>query len=301
MFLNNRASTRSILANNENSTAVPRSKSFGENGSKKAAFNENTMKTPHRNKDKASSSKNGQTTQRRRRALGDISNRKTVGSGGGGGKGGVTLKQTTSNIAAQGSLKPGNSKVLFPSSSMKNRTAQVKFAKTPASKNTATNKARLKGGSVMKSVNTKPKQRASSAEYGGVFGATTRWSNVDIADESRSPSDLVPDEELNMVSDLRDEVLERRKKASDERDRLDLARCDEQLMEQVHAFHEANDRDIAEMGTMLGNCDISGEEADDQWDLLDQKLPWEEEDEICDPTEERRLSGSDPYSLWGDM
>mmetsp|Transcript_7013 Transcript_7013/g.12705 ORF Transcript_7013/g.12705 Transcript_7013/m.12705 type:complete len:301 (-) Transcript_7013:348-1250(-) len=300
MFLNNRASTRSILANNENASAAPRSKSSSENGIKKAAFNENAMKTPHRNK-KAASSKNGQTTQRRRRALGDISNRKAAG-GGGGVKGVVVLKQTTSsNITIQGSLKPGNSKALFPASSTKNRAAQVKFSKTPASRSTTSNKARLGGGSGVKSANSKPKQRASLAEYDGIFGATTRWSNDDLVDESRSPFDLVSEEELNMFSDLRDETLERRKKESDERDRLELERCDKQLSEQVHAVHEVNDRDIAEMGTMFESCAISKEEEGDQWGFLDQKLPWEEEDESHDPAEERRLSGSDPYSLWGDF
>ena len=36
-------------------------------------------------------------------------------------------------------------------------------------------------------------------------------------------------------------------------------------------------------------------------DLLESKLPWEEEDGgIFDPAKERRLSGTDPESLWGD-
>mmetsp|Transcript_28059 Transcript_28059/g.51764 ORF Transcript_28059/g.51764 Transcript_28059/m.51764 type:complete len:298 (-) Transcript_28059:163-1056(-) len=297
MFLNNSASTRSILTNNENATSIRRSKSIGENGTKKAAFNENAAKTPHRNKD-AASSKGGQTTQRRRRAFGDISNRK--GAGAGGGKGGVVLKQTTSNNATQGSLKPGNNKVLFPSSSTKNRTAQVKFSKTPSTKSAATNKSRLGGGSGMKSASSKPKQRASSTEYDGVFGATTRWSNDDVAEESRSPFDLVPEEELNMVSNLRDEISERRQKEDDERDRLELERCEEQLLELGRAVHEVNKKDMEEMGTMLGSCGMYGEDGD-EWDLLDQKLPWEREDEINDPAEERRLSGLDPYNLWGDI
>lgn len=292
MFLNNPASTRSILANNENATTGPRPKSLGDNGAKKAVFNENAMKTPHRNK---ASSKNGQTTQRRRRALGDISNRKVAG-GAGGGKGGVALKQTTSINATQGSLKSGKS--LFPSSSAKTRTAQVKFSKTTAAKGVATNKARLGGGIGAKASDSKSKQRTSSAGYDGVFGATTRWSVDDITDESRSPFDIVPEEELNMVSDVQDEILECHKKKNDERDSLEQERCDKQLLEQICAVHEVNDREIAEMGTMIGSCAIS---RDDPWDLLDQKLPWEEEDEINQLSEERNLSGLDLYSLCDDI
>mmetsp|Transcript_11190 Transcript_11190/g.24609 ORF Transcript_11190/g.24609 Transcript_11190/m.24609 type:complete len:286 (-) Transcript_11190:73-930(-) len=285
MFLNNPASTRSLLTNNENAPSIHRSKSIGGNGTKKAAFNENAVKTPHQNKDASSKAKGGQTKQRRRRAFGDISNRKSSGGGSGGGKGAVVLKQTSSNNATQGS---------------KNRTSLVKFSKTPSTKITATNKARLGGGSGMKSANSKPKQRAPS-EYDGVFGATTRWASDDIiADESRSPFGLVPEEELDMVSNLRDEMSDRRQKESDERVRLELVRCEEQFLEQMRTVHEVDEKDVDGLGSMLGSCGISGNETD-KWDLLDQKLPWEEEDGVYDPTEERRLSGSDPYSLWGDI
>lgn len=293
MFLNNPASARSILANNENATTIHRSKSIGENGSKKATFHENTAKTPHCNKD-AASSKGGQNTQRRRRALGDISNRKSAGGGGSGVKGGVILKQASSNNIT-GPLKSANSKVLFPSSSTKNRTAQVKFSKTPSANN-ASSKARLGGGAGLNSSNPKPKQRAPTSEYDGVFGATTRWAREDIAGDSRSPFDLIPKEELDMFSNFRDEIQDRQKKESDERDRLELERCEEQFLEQV------NDIDIDGLGNMLGgSCDITGDDPTDEWDLLHQKLPWEEEDGVYDPAEERRLSGSDPYSLWGDI
>lgn len=287
MFLNNPASTRSLLTNNENTTSIRRSKSIGENGMKKAAFNENAVKT-HGNKDAASSkAKGGQTKQRRRRAFGDISNRKASGGGAdSGGKGGVILKQSSSNNnATQGSKKSS-------------RTSQVKFSKTPSTKSTATSKARL-GGSGMKSANSKPKQRASS-EYDGVFGATTRWASDDtIADESRSPFGLVPEEELDMVSNFRDEMFDRQQKESDERVRLELVRCEEQFLGQIRAV-EVEKKGVDGLGSMLGSCGISGNETD-EWDFLDQKLPWEEEDGDYDPTEERRLSGSDPYSLWGDI
>lgn len=270
----------------------PRSKSVGENGAKKAAFNENAVKTPHRNK---ASSKNGQTTQRRRRVLGDISNRKAA-PGVGGGKVGVALKQTTSINAAQRFLKPG--KALFPSSSAKTCAAQVKFSKTTAAKSVATSKARHGWGSGVKGANSKLKQRTSSAGYDGVFGATTRWSVDDITDENRLPFGIIPKEELNMVSDLQDEMLERRKKKKHENDSLEQERCDKQLLEQICAVHETNDKDTTEMGTMLGSCGISG---DDPWDLWDPKLPWEEEDQINQPSEERSLLGTDLYSLWDDI
>jgi len=283
MFLNNPASARSLLANNENAASVHRrSKSIGENATKKASFDENAVKMPHRNKDASSKgTKVGQTKQRRRRAFGDISNRTASGGGSGGGKGGAISKQASSNKNAQGSRT--------------NRTSQVKFSKTPSSKSTGTNKARL-GGSGMQGANSKAKQRTSS-EYDGVFGATTRW--MDDVDECRSPFGLVPKEELDIVSNLRDEMMDRQQKESDERVRLELARREEQFLEKIHDAHEVN-KDVDGLGSMLASCGISGNETD-EWDLLDQKLPWEEEDGVFDPTEERRLSGSDPCSLWGNI
>lgn len=253
MFFNNHVSTRSILTNNENAT-VRRSKSNGENGTKKA-FNENSVKTPLC-KD---GSKSVQTTQRRRRAFGDISNRKAAGAAGGGK--GTVLKQKAFNDATQGLLKPGNSKVLLPQSSNKNRIAQVTFSKTPSIQ--------------LKSAASK---RESSTEYDGVFGVTTRWSN-ELSGESRSLFDLVPEDELNLVSDFRDEMMERRKKESLERDRMELERCEEKLLKQLNNFHQVNEKDIEEMGTMAATCGIYGEE-DEELDLWNQTLPWEEEDEI---------------------
>ncbi len=305
MFLNNPAPTRSILNNNENSTAGLRAKSIGgENGGgglKKTTFNENSVaKTPHRNKD---ATKGGQTTQRRRRALGDISNRKGGGGGATGGKGGVVLKQQSNNTTTQSALKLGNSKVLFPSSSTKSRTSQVKFSKTPSTKSNTSNKARLGGGSGVKSTtSSKPKAKQSNSldEYDGVYGITTRWADdVNHGDETRPPYGLVPEEELFMAENIRDEMQERRQKEKEERDRLEDERHEALLDASVQAFHEQNDRDIAEMGTIQ---DILGEDDNNGWDLLDKKLPWEEEDgSTFDPTEERRLSGADPFSLWGDI
>ena len=295
MFLNNPATTKSILTtNNKNATAVHRSKSIGgENGTKRATFNNNNnnaVKTPHRNKDGAVPSKGGpQTTQRRRRALGDISNRKGAAGGGGGGngvanKGGLVLKQQSSSLKS------------------------VKFSKTPSNKSTAT-KARggsgVKKGSTSNST-TKSKQRqqqsqgeSSTDEYDGVFGVTTRWSNFDIEDERgrSNPLDLFRDEdELDFVDKFREEMWDEERKEREERDRLDDERDERRLEEMIRSVDEQNEKDMEELALRNGDEGIVA-------DLFDQKLLWEEEEEEggYDPAEERRLSGSDPYSLWGDI
>ncbi len=52
---------------------------------------------------------------------------------------------------------------------------------------------------------------------------------------------------------------------------------------------------------LMDHCNILEEEEDEQEALWELKISpaWEEED--FDPTEERRLSGTDPVSLWGDI
>lgn len=292
MFFNP-ASTRSTLANNENATVL-RSKYNGEHGTQKAASHENNVKTPYPNKSKdGASSKSGQTSQRRRRAFGDISNRKAIGAAGGG-KGGALPKQKAPNNATQGLLKPGNSKVIIPSSSTKNRTAQVKFVKTPSTKSVAANNSRhgFGGGSRLKSAGPKRELHTSLTDYDGAFGVTTRWSKDDIAEESRLLFDLVSEDELNLVSNLRDEMMDRRSKESCETDRLELERGEEQLLEQIREVREVN---VEEMGTMLATCSICREE-DEKLDLLNENLPWEEDDDFSEAS-----PGLDPDSLWGDM
>ena len=323
MFLNNPvASTRSILNNNENvNSTFHRSKSMGgenNNGTviKKTTFNENNVKTPHRNKELGGNNNNnggaGQTTQRRRRALGDISNRKGGGGNnkgggaiaGGGNKGGVVvLKQQQKSVG-------NNSNV--SSSSSKNRTSQVKFSKTPSSKSNT--KSRLGGGinygsGGLKSANSKPKQQqTTSSEYDGIFEATTRWADdVNIDEIDRSPYTLVPKDELDIIDNLRDEMSNRRKKVKDDNDRLEDERDEEEFMKCISAVHETNIKDIAKLGEEDDAPDVM--EGDDDkvvekeaWEFsLDDKLPWEIEDGDYDPAEERRLSGSDPFSMWGDI
>merc|ERR1712194_795340 len=147
---------------------------------------------------------------------------------------------------------------------------------------------------------SKRDQHTSSTDFDGVFGVTAQWSNDNIAEESRLLFDLVPEDELNLVSNLRDEMMDRRTKESCEAGRLELERGDEQLLEQVLEIHNVNEKDIEEMGTTLATCSIYGEK-DEGLDLLNQKLPWEEEDETCISSEGRHSLGLDLYSLWGDV
>jgi len=292
MFLNNPAPTRSILNtnNNENATSFHRSKSLGGGGEnnnnimkKKTSFNENSVhKTPGHSKQLNGG--NGQTTQRRRRALGDISNNRKGGLGGGGsGKSGGSLvlkKQSTTNT--------------------KNRTSQVKFSKTPSAKGpNTTNKSRQLGnneGGGLKSINSKSKQLSSTntqssttTDYDGIFEATTRWADdVNECETDRSPYDLVPKEELDMVSNIRDEMAENAQIQRDENDRLENEHDDELFRKSIRSVSEADGLSGNDLGFGIN---------DDP--LFDDKLPWETEE--YNPTEERRLSGNDPLSLFGDI
>merc|ERR1711957_354704 len=74
------------------------------------------------------------------------------------------------------------------------------------------------GGNGFKSSGSKREQRTSSTEYDGVLGVTTRWSKNDSTEEDRSLFDLVPEDELNLVSDFQDEMMERQEKESCEKD-----------------------------------------------------------------------------------
>ena len=292
------ASSTGVLFNNENASAVHRSsKSIVEKGMKKASFNDENVITPHRNnKDAAIAVKGGeQTAQRRRRAFGrDISNRGQAG-GEAGSKGDLASKQSSSK--AYGS----NTKACFPSSSTANRVTQVAFSKTTFAESVVANSEQLAGGSGAKGADAdaKPKSRSSGVEHDGVFKATTRWASDDVRDEIRSPFDLVPEDELYIFSKLRDESSDLRKKENDKRDRLELQRCEERFMEQIRAVQVMDEKDMKHYGGI--DAFENGADESSAWDLLDSKLPWEEEDSDYDPAEERRLSGSDPLSLWGDI
>lgn len=291
MFLNNPASSRSILSNNENATTELHPKS---NGTKKTSF----VETPHRNKNELS--KGGKTTQRRRRAFGDISNRKVTSGGEGGGGGGkdntgVVLKRTSSS----------NNPIHGPSlkstvKSITNRTSQVQFSTLPSDQRSTGALDNARGG-VKSSANAKQKHR-TSAEDDDVFSPTTRWANDDTsADDIRSPFHLVSDEEWNLVSNLRDEFSSFQKKKSEERIRLEIERDEQQFMEKIRAVNDIHPTDVDNLAGTFGGFNVSANKSNAAWNILDEKLPWEEEDETFDPTEDRRLSRTDPCSLWGDI
>ena len=168
------ASSTGVLFNNENASEVHRSsKSIVEKGMKKASFNDENVKTPHRSTDAAIAGKGGeQTAQRRRRAFGrDISNRGQAG-GEAGSKGDLPSKQSSSKAAGN------NAKASFPSSSTATRVTQVAFSKTTFAENVVINNERLGGGSGAKGADAKPKSRSSEDEHDGVFKAATRWDSV---------------------------------------------------------------------------------------------------------------------------
>lgn len=288
MFLNDRAlPARSVLAKDENAAALRRGpKSLGETGGKKAPFNENVAaKTPHGKKD-AGPSKTGGQTARRRRALGhvplDISNRKA--GAGGGGKAGLGSKPV---------VKPGNNKALFPSTSSKptSRTSQVTFSKTPSFKIKGDFDEKVLPAGGAKGAASKPKP--IPAEYDGVIGITTRWSEADALEKAgRSPFDLIDREELDLVESVREKMWERQEREMDERARKKDEQDEEQWAAELRALDEAS----RDWGDLSGGI-VEEAENDNAWDALDCKLGL---DDDFDPAEERRLSRSDPYSLWGD-
>lgn len=275
------------LGNNENALAtVHHHHSKGGEGltTKKATFHDenNAAKTPHRSNKAAGKIGGGggqqqQTSQRRRRAFGrDISdheaksraNRGQIGGGGGGedvgGKGGgdatVALKPTSK-------LGGGYSK------------KGIVLPKTPfAEGKSGTTRTRLGGGgeTIIKKTNVVEP-----------IPVTTRWSDeVDVCTEIRSPfvSTGIRKDELFMVTQLRDEAVNLRKKEDDERGRLVLDRHEKHCMEMMRSVHLDDD---------FGGGELEG--------LYASKLPWEEVRGTFDPAEERRLSGTDPEILWGDI
>lgn len=313
MFLNNPSSTRSILANNENSLAEHRSSkplSSENNGLKKKPFNENNnmttkgLKTPHRNKDASGTIPN--TQQSRRRALGDISNRKAVGGGGGanGKSNGLALKP--SSITTQG-LKPSssninsNKKALFPSSLPLNRFQPVKPLKFK-SVSTSTSKTRLGSGAsnnVQRASTTKTTTSATvssrkPSEYDGIFGKTTRWSQPDEEYEKYGSAFRVSQEELDEVSNLRQEMCDRIKHETIRNIRMEQEAMDEEWNRKEKDILE---KDVKDLGLLMGNVDLY--EEDGMSDLLAGF--GDDDDSVYDPAEERRLSGSDPFSMWGDI
>lgn len=100
-----------------------------------------------------------------------------------------------------------------------------------------------------------------------------------------------------MVSDLRTEFSNLTQQESKERIRLENERDEQLFMKKILAINEEA------LGTTTSDVDDLGGTLDGLH-LLDEKLPWEVDDDDgseYDPAEERRLSGNDPCSLWGDI
>jgi hypothetical protein len=308
MFINNPASMRgasSILANNENAAKEQQfhHPKLSSNGMKKASFHDNA-ETPHRN-NKSAISKVGQTTQRHRRAFGDISNRKVTGGGGGASGGGkdnsLVLNRTSSSNLAHGSLKSTANKL---TTSNLTHSSKVQYPTLPPSAPSALTNNGQGGINSLR----QPRQRSSSniitsskinaaGKRCDVFPSTTRWANDDaIIEDTRSPFYLVSEKEWNMVSDLREEFSTSTQKESEERIRLEIERDEQLFMEKIR---DINDEALATSNPTSNVDGLNG--LLDGLHLLEDKLPWEVDDGGFDPTEERRLSGNDPCSLWGDI
>jgi len=249
------------------------------------------MKTPHNNNTKNSSNnvkKSGQTTQRRRRALGDISNKggsaaKAIGKNGGGG--GLALKPLSTNN--QG-LRSNNSS--------KNR--QVKFSKSGSG---------IKSGKPsLSSSSSKPQQKkqSSSSEYDGIFGVTTRWSNTNLDHDRPSPFAQLPKEEFELSNNVAEEIRQHRLKERVRKEEAEEKRMEERLRMKNDVLFDCSTKNGVEddlQQLLTDHCNIveDDEEEDALWELKTSPA-WEEEEEF-DPTKERRLSGTDPVSLWGDI
>jgi len=303
MFLNPASS--SIF--NENTTSS--SSSFRRSSSSKK--NENAaplgMKTPHNNSKNGSSGgnvvkKSGQTTQqRRRRALGDISNK----------GGGSAAKGTGKNGSVGGG---GNKLVLKPLStglrsnnhiSSKNR--QVKFSRGGTTSGSIKNTR----STTSTKLQQPPKKSSSSSEYDGIFGVTTRWATTD-QDHDRPPpylnSQLLTKDEFELSNTVAEEIRQHRLKERVKKEELEERRMEERLrmkkkdvLDDTAAMTNDVENDLQQL--LMDNCNIVEEEEDEQEALWELKTcpAWEEEEGEFDPTEERRLSGTDPVSLWGDI
>ena len=70
-------------------------------------------------------------------------------------------------------------------------------------------------------------------------------------------------------------------------------------------FDEKNKNDDVEDGLqqlLTNHCNIVEEDEQEAlWELKTSPAWEEEEEEEFDPAKERRLSGNDPVSLWGDI
>mmetsp|Transcript_3080 Transcript_3080/g.6547 ORF Transcript_3080/g.6547 Transcript_3080/m.6547 type:complete len:320 (-) Transcript_3080:93-1052(-) len=319
MFLNNPAATRSILSNNVNtmqSGQRPSKTLPSDSASRRMPFNENLsskgLKTPHRNKEALASNTNTQ----RRRALGDISNRKPNG-------GGINAANAKSNGSLM--LKPASKKSgveLKPFSSISGNapSGNKKSGILPAPSSslgyrfqqTNTPKLKLNNGSKTRSgppenfilpnrtastdqatpkttTTTSSEAKSTTSEYDGIFGKTTRWAQPDLEYEKFGSAFQITEEELNGVSKFRQERFDRIKKETFEEARAMIRDADEDWKRREREFMEK------------------------EWEsftIVDRDVPVEfdflaelnDDDEVFfDLMEERRLSGTDPLTLCGEI
>jgi len=303
MFLNP-ASSSSIFNENATSSSSSSLHRFSSKNENSVPFG---MKTPHSNnnvKNNGIVKKSGQTTstqkqQRRRRALGDISNKGGGSAAKAGGKNG-----TSGGLA----LKPSSTGLrLSSSSNNNNKNRQVKFSKSgggiKSSKPSSSSSSSIK-------LQQKQQQYSSSSEYDGVFGVTTRWSNTNLDHDRPSPFTQLPKDEFDLSTTVQEEIRQHRLK-----ERVRKEEEKEKRMEEQMKLLRMNDnigigdvtKDVDDLQQLLmDHCNIvEGEEDDEQEALWTLKTSpaWEEEEdgEEFDPTKERRLSGTDPVSLWGDI
>ena len=310
MFLN--PASASSIFNDENATTSLHSSSSSSKTTSLLGKNENSfplgMKTPHNNNMNGGGVKNKnngnggkksgglQQQKTRRRALGDISNRGGGGSGssaknGGGGKsGGLALK---SSSTASSGLKLSSS-----SYNNNNKNRQVKLSKGGSSSSSII-KSSSKPSSSSSSSRLQQKQQQQQ-EYDGIFGVTTRWSqqcNLDDDNEHNRPSPFDIDPLIKEEFDLSTQIS---KEIQDVRMKKRLIH-EKKIMEDNSDTKWQCDDDIV---VSHDDGDVDDEEQEGLWELKASPA-WEEDDDDengrFDPTEQRRLSGTDPVSLWGDI
>lgn len=308
MFLNP-ASSSSIF--NENTiTSSQSSSSFHRSSSSK---NENSvrplgMKTPHNTVKHDSSlvKKSGQqqqSTQRRRRALGDISNKNGGGSAAkGSGKNGSSGTGIGGGSLALKPLSLNNNQGGLRSNKPKNR--QVKFSKSGIGIKSVS-KPSLSSSSSSTKLQQK-KQSSSSEEYDGIFGVTTRWSTTHQDHDRPSPLEQLPDkDEFDLSTNVAEEIRQHRMKERVRKEKVEEERMEERLRMKRDVLFDHDDEtknDDVEDGLqqlLTNHCNIvEDDEQEALWELKTSPA-WEEEE--FDPAKERRLSGNDPASLWGDI
>ena len=270
------------------------------------------MKTPHNTVKHGSSNtikKSGQqqSTQRRRRALGDISNK----NGGSAAKGNSGKNGSNGGIGGGGSLalKPlslNNNQGGLRSNKSKNR--QVKFSKS-GSGIKSVSKQPLSSSSSSTKLLQKKQSSSSSEEYDGIFGVTTRWSTTHQDHDRPSPLEQLSDkDEFDLSTRVAEEIRQHRLKERVRKEKVEEERMEERLRMKRDVLFDGDDENknddvedgLQQLLTNHFNI-VEEEEQEALWELKTSPAWGEKEEEEFDPAKERRLSGNDPVSLWGDV